>query len=116
MTLTTLTLIGLATYYSPGVMERVAVYRGLSCDECIGYAAMVDPAYLGQRVWIGRPGQRSEGPFLVVDCGNAEHRAAQTARGLIAEVDFPTAQRWKMRGPITVRVSLQEPQGGGFIP
>src|SRR5512136_842620 len=92
-------LIGYATFYAPGVMERVADYRGLSCADCIGYAAMVDPQYLGQRIWIGRPGERSEGPFLVVDCGQAEHKAVQTARGLVAEVDFETARRWNMRGP-----------------
>jgi len=105
-------LIGWATFYSPNVMERVAEYRGLSCADCVGYAAMIDPEWIGQRVWIGRPGQRSEGPFLVVDCGKEEYRAAQKARGLVAEVDFETARRWKMRGPIIVRVSLNGVQRG----
>jgi len=105
-------LVGLATFYAPGVFERVANYRGLSCADCIGYAAMVDPQWIGQRVWIGRVGQPSEGPFLVVDCGQAEHRAGQKARGLVAEVDFETARRWNMRGPVMVRVSTVGAQRG----
>jgi hypothetical protein len=105
-------LIGYATFYAPGVMEATANYRGLSCPDCIGYAAMVDPEWIGQRIWIGRPGQRSEGPFLVVDCGKAEHREGQRRRGLVAEVDFATARRWNMRGPVVVRVSITGPTAG----
>lgn len=120
--MTHILLTGLLTFYAPHVMERVAAYRGLdtACPECIGYAATVDPAYLGRRIWIARPGHRPEGPFLVVDCGNAAHRAQQQARGLIAEVDYPTARRWNMRGPIRARVHLVHPvhnvQPKGAIP
>jgi hypothetical protein len=107
-------LIGYATFYAPGVMEATADYRGLSCADCAGYAAMIDPEMLGQRVWIARPGQRSEGPFLVVDCGKKEHREGQRRRGLVAEVDFETARRWGMRGPVVVRVSITGTQRGAI--
>jgi len=108
-------LIGYATFYAPNVMEATAEYRGLlgTCPDCVGYAAMIDPEWIGQRVWISRPGHRAE-LFLVVDCGKEEHRAAQKARGLVAEVDFPTAVRWKMRGRIVVFVSTNGTQRGAI--
>jgi len=115
---TAIVMIGLATFYAPGVMERVADYRHLTnaCPECIGYAAMVEPAMIGQRIWITRAGQRPEGPFLVVDCGQAEHRARQRQRGLVVEVDHQTAQRWRMHGGLTVHVSTRGGMPVGAIP
>ena len=114
---TAITLIGLCTFYSPNLMETVYANRLAwghvqPCPECIGFAAMVEPEYLGQRVWIARPDERAEGPFLVVDVGKAEHREGQRRRGLVCEVDFQTAQRWKMRGPVRVRVSMIGAQRG----
>jgi hypothetical protein len=100
-------LIGLCTFYSPNVMERVADTRGLAdrCPDCAALCAIVNgPEWLG-RDSIARPGHRAE-KFLVVDVSQAEHLAAQQRRGLICEVDFRTARRWGMRGPITVRASV----------
>jgi hypothetical protein len=107
-------IYGLATYYADGVMERVARYRDLSCTDCVGLAAMLEPEWIGQRIWITRPGERPEGPFLVVDCANREHLARQRRRGLVVEVDRPTSRRWHMAGPIPVRVSTVGPAGGAL--
>jgi hypothetical protein len=97
-------------------MEGVAAYRGMTCPHCYGYAAMLDPEMIGEMIWITRPGQRPEGPFLVVDCAQAEHRERLRRRGLVVEVDWITAKRWKMRGPIQVRVSQHPIHQGGPQP
>lgn len=103
-------LSGTITYYAEGVMERVRAYRGLSCAECIGAVALLPAEDIGRRVWLQRPGEAPEGPFLVVDCAQAEHRSALEARGIVGEVDWPTARRWDMWGPLAgVRVWYEDP-------
>ena len=111
--LLSLSITGLITYYADGVMDEV--YRNRlawghvqPCAECIGMAAMLDRDHIGQQVWIDGP-LGIEGPFLVVDCGNAAHRKQQEARHLIAEVDYQTAMRWGMKGPIEGRVQWETP-------
>ena len=103
-------LIGVATYYADGVMEQVLANRGLACAECVGSVALLDAAHLGQRVWLQAPGRAVEGPYLVADCANRAHVAALRARGFVVDVDWATAQRWGMRGPLPgVRVWLAQP-------
>ena len=104
-------LTGSVTYYNPGIME--ATYRlrlqwghvapcaiGSGADACVGMIALLDRAYLGRRVWLRRPGHPVEGPFLVVDCAAGKDRERLRKRGLVAEVDWPTARRWRMAGPV----------------
>ncbi len=98
-------LLGEVTYYGPGVMERVYENRLRwghveACPECIGMVALLEREHLGRRVWLQRPGRPAEGPFLVVDCAAAKNRPHLQARGLVAEVDWPTSRRWRMAGPI----------------
>jgi hypothetical protein len=96
---------GICTYYNPGVMTRVAEYRGLrdACRECVGMVAVLHCEQLGARVYLAHEGE-TEGPFLVVDCAEGKHRANLTARGLVAEVDWQTSRRWGMAGPVACRV------------
>lgn len=98
-------LTGSVTYYNPGIME--ATYRArlqwghvAPCPDCVGMIALLDPAHLGKRVWLQRPGHPIEGPFLVVDCAAEKDRARLRARGLVGEVGWPVAQRWRMTAPI----------------
>lgn len=93
-------LAGICMFYSPGVMERVAANRGLSCPECVGMVATLDHQQLGEKIWLQRADGVVEGPFLVVDCPKAQHRDELERRGLVAEVDWATAQRWRMTGPV----------------
>lgn len=107
--LLTVIVSGRATYYNAGVMERVVANRLAwghiaPCAECIGYVALNDPDLIGQRVWLRRPGQPAEGPFLVADCGSLAQRQARSAAGWAVDVDWQTAQRWQMRGPVDVVV------------
>lgn len=103
-------LVGTVTYYAAGVMERVRDYRGLACDECVGYVALLPAEDIGRHVWLQRPDAAPEGPFLVVDCAQAEHIAGLTERGIVGEVDWETAQRWGMFGPLPgVRIFFEDP-------
>ncbi|MCS6844767.1 MAG: hypothetical protein NZ528_10695 [Caldilineales bacterium] len=98
---------GQVTHYAAGVMEWVYEYRLRQgqvpvCDPpaCVGYVATLRPGDLGRRVWLKPAGRPAEGPFLVVDYAARRHFAALLARGLVAEVDYATAQRWGMQGPL----------------
>jgi len=99
---------GLATYYSPGLMERVAANRGMELRGYAGGVALNPAGDLGRVVWLEHEG-RIEGPFLVVDCAQAAHYAKRLAQNRVVEVDWETAQRWAMRGPVPVRVWFQRP-------
>ena len=107
---------GDASYYNPGVMERVLDYRlargqVLPCAECVGYVALLDPQHIGRLVWLDFGGVGGiEGPYLVVDCAQAEHRAGLRKRGRAVEVDWPTAVRHRMNGPVPVRVLWRPPE------
>lgn len=104
---TTLPATGLATYYSPGIFERVVANRERwgqidedACPECIGYAAMLHAADLGRVICVD-----GFGPLLVVDMAAAHHRAGLIAKGWIVDLDWPI---WEALGypnrPVTVKV------------
>lgn len=104
---------GLAMYYNPGIMEKVLAFRRRvghvsECPECIGYVALLRAGDLDRRVWIRRPGHLEEGPFWVIDVAGRKDIAHLLARGWVVDVDYATARRWGMRGPIQVTV-LAEP-------
>ncbi len=106
---------GQVTFYAPGLMEWVYEHR-LRLDQvpvcdppaCVGYVAMLRPGDLGRQVWLKPAGQAAEGPFLVVDYAARRNFDALRARGLVAEVDYATAQRWQMQGPLTDVLVLGE--------
>lgn len=99
-------LTGEVTFYGPGVMDRVyanrlAMHHVAPCPACIGMVALADCRLVGRRVTLTRPGQAPDGMYLVADCGTFR------TPNRVAEVDWLTAQRWQMRGPVqdvTVRV------------
>jgi hypothetical protein len=98
---------GQVTYYADGLMEwvyeqRLRQSRVPVCDPpaCVGYVAMMRAGDLGRKVWLQRPGELAEGPFLVVDYAAEQNFASLWARGVVAEVDFNTARRWGMHGPL----------------
>ncbi len=98
-------LTGEVTYYADGVMEAVYANRLKwdhvePCPDCIGMVALLDRANVGRQVYIVRPGHPPEGPYLVVDCAARKDYARLRQRGLVAEVDYRTARRWRMAGPL----------------
>lgn len=112
--MTAAALTGSVTYYNPGVMERVYENRLAwghvqPCEECVGMVALLDREHVGKQVYLVRDGGPVEGPFLVVDCSAAQDIARHRRNGKVAEVDWPTAQRWGMTGPLAnVRVVFRE--------
>ncbi len=78
---------GTCSYYNEGILERVAEYRGLSCDNCIGYMTYVQNCdRIGAQTWV-YIGGKLLGPLLVVDCGKEENYPALRANRRIAEMD-----------------------------
>ncbi len=106
---------GEVTFYGRGVMEttyhlRLERAQVPYCDRpaCVGYVATLRPGDLGRKVWLDVPGIGVEGPFLVVDYAAAKDFERLRRRGLIAEVDYVTAQRWNMRRPVFDVIMLAE--------
>lgn len=85
VTQTTLPTTGWATFYNPGVFERVLKVRGLTadgCPDCIGYAALLWPGDMGRTVCIN-----GYGPLWVVDVAANHHRPGLIAKGWIVDID-----------------------------
>ena len=103
-------LDGKATYYGPGVMEQVAANRDMDLDGAIGFVALNRAGDLSRLVWLERNGIVA-GPYRVADCAQeGAHYEERERRGLIVEVSWEQGQRWKMRGPVPVRVWLIDPR------
>ncbi len=96
---------GKVMYYAPGVMQRVVDYRTReqsidACAECVGQVALLRVGDINRKVWIQLEDGTLEGPFLVVDVAHPRDVNALLARGWVVDVDWETAQRWSMKGPI----------------
>jgi len=91
-------IIGSATFYSPGLMEVQAPYRGLSMDGYIDGVSLMSPSDIGETVWIWRVGDTDwEGPFLNLDCSmRADMYVTVVYNREVVEVGFETAERWGM--------------------
>jgi len=97
--------VGVATYYSDGLMADVYANRLLlqdvqSCPDCSGRVALNDPRHLGTHIWLDWPGAGISGPYLVTDCAAQADLPTIESRGRVVEVDWPTAQQFGMRGPV----------------
>jgi len=102
---------GLATYYAPGVMEAVAVNRGMDLSHYRGGVALNRAGDLGRTVWLERNGV-IDGPFLVVDCARrGPHFEDRERRGYVAEIDYRLAREWGIVGvgPTPVKVWFELP-------
>lgn len=104
-----LPLQGLAMYYNPGVFQQVLDFRFAHnhitpCDECIGYVALLRGGDLDRRVWLKREGLLPEGPFWVVDAAALKHVPGLLNRNWVVDIDYQTAMRWRMAGPIPITV------------
>uniref|UniRef100_A0A7C1K0Z8 Uncharacterized protein n=1 Tax=Caldilinea aerophila TaxID=133453 RepID=A0A7C1K0Z8_9CHLR len=112
---TPLPITGLAMYYAPQVMDRVELYRERvnqieACEECIGRVALLRAGDLGRLVWIQVGDGIVEGPFQVLDVAARHHIPDLLRRNWVVDVDYETARRWGMRGPIEVTVFAEPPE------
>ncbi|GIK73506.1 MAG: hypothetical protein BroJett021_24940 [Chloroflexota bacterium] len=111
---TPLPVTGLAMYYAPRVMDGVASYRERvnnieECEECIGRVALLRAGDIGRHVWIQVGDGVVEGPFQVLDVAGRHHIPDLLRRNWVVDVDYETAMRWGMRGPIEVTVYAEPP-------
>jgi len=104
-------LLGPASQYAPGVMERVIRVRqsgstayGLpeTLPQTEGYITLKEPDLIGEVVWIRRMGVKNDQwrSMLVVDCaGHADGGYEWMVRnGIIAEIDYRTAKEYNTIG------------------
>jgi len=89
---------GNVEFYSPGIMEATARYRGFGdYQQYVGTVSLMFAGDIGSKVWLKRPGHDWEGAFLVVDCARRNDLYGVIVyNGEVAEVDFQTALRWGM--------------------
>lgn len=83
-------LEGLATYYTPGLMDQVARHRGLDLSGTVGGVALMRAGDLGRKVWIRFPGGMWSGPYRVVDCARRDHYAGNLSLGHVVELSRAT--------------------------
>lgn len=100
---------GVAMYYNPGVFQQVLDFRYANnhlstCDECIGYVALLRAGDIDRRVWLQREGEIPEGPFWVVDVAAGKDIPRLLNENWVVDVDHDTAMRWRMAGPIPITV------------
>lgn len=107
-------VIGKASQYAPGVMERVVRTRqkwGQIPQDVSGYAGYVaarDCADIGRVVWLRPCGHGQWQAFLVVDCASKSDRQSDTdlrsgyewmlSEGVLFELDGETARDWNTVG------------------
>ena len=109
-----LPVTGLAMYYAPNVMAGVEAYRervnGMAeCEECVGQVALLRAGDLGRKVWIRVGDGAAEGPFQVLDVAARHHIPDLLQRNWVVDVDYTTATRWGMQGPVMVTVYGEAP-------
>jgi hypothetical protein len=94
---------GLASYYAPGVMDRVIANRGLAYDDGVALNRAGD---LGRQVWLLWPSGDVDGPLPVVDCAQANHYDDRLAQDRVIEVSAGLARDRGFYGvgpaPVTV--------------
>jgi len=116
-----LPVTGLAMYYAPNVMDGVEAYRErvndlAECEECVGRVALLRAGDLGRKVWIKAGDNPVEGPFQVLDVAARHHIPDLLRRNWVIDVDYTTAARWGMRGPVTVTVYGEAPANATSAP
>jgi len=99
-----LAMSGVASQYSPGLMEEVVVNRQLQgyLPEQLplvdGYVAMKGCDYIGAILHVRPKGGAAE-RMLVCDCaGDDVTREWMDQDNILLEVDYPTAVRWDTVG------------------
>jgi hypothetical protein len=93
---------GYAVRYSPGVMERVAVRRGLPVLPRM--ASVPDCGRLGW--WVTATVNGYTGRYLVVDCSAPRDRARHIRQGLVLEVNHGSAVAYFPRGEGHTKASV----------
>lgn len=87
---------GVATYYAPGVLEKVLENRNMSLDGYKDGIVLMSCGHIGDSVWLKRLGLGWEGPYLVIDCSQPYHMWMNlSSRHLHIEVDQDRWTDWR---------------------
>ncbi len=105
---------GLATYYNPGMMEKVLAYRVSvldidPCPECVGTVALLRAGDIGRKVWLQPPGGDPVGPFLVIDCARRQDVQPLLDRNWVVDVSYEVGQYWGMNRPLDGVIVFEDP-------
>lgn len=101
-------ITGKATYYRPGLMDQVAVNRGLDLDGYLAGVALNRAGDLGRVVWLQWEDGSFYGPFLVVDCAQrGAHFDARERQGYVVEVPAWVARLRGFYGVGPAEVTIQ---------
>jgi hypothetical protein len=105
---------GLATFYDPGLMEKVQDYRLTggdvdACPECVGSVALLRAGDIGRKVWLQPPGGDPVGPFLVVDCARRQDVQPLLDRNWVVDVSYEVGQFWGMNRPLDGVIVFEDP-------
>lgn len=103
-TVLVLLMIGIASQYAPGVMERTIAVRQQGhtaytvpsdLSRYDGFIAMESCSQLGNEYYLRPVGTEKWELFLVVDCSGHNSTSNWMKRNnIIVEVDYNTAKRW----------------------
>ena len=116
-------MVGEVTYYAgpkegrTSLMQRVwnwRLWKGHvpECPDCLDAVALLEPQYIGKKVWLRHPDGEVVGPLMVVDCAEAKHRPNLRKRGWVADISYELAMKWSMAGPLEgVTVLFEAPAG-----
>ncbi|OQA45290.1 MAG: hypothetical protein BWY52_01353 [Chloroflexi bacterium ADurb.Bin325] len=120
-------ITGEVTYYAgprdghSSLMQRVwnwRLWKGHvpECPECVDAVALLEPQYIGRKVWLRHPDGEVVGPLMVVDCAEAKHRPNLRKRGWVADISYELAMQWRMAGPLKGVTVLFRPPIGPAVP
>jgi len=108
-------LNGCAAYYSKSTMERTAATLGLigkpkdykawlSENGYIGAVAVYRNGDKGRDIHILWPDGTIDGPYLAIDVVARNHYQLGLSRNRVIDVDYNTAIRHNMEGPVAVTI------------
>jgi hypothetical protein len=105
---------GKATYYSPGLLEKVAARRGIALNGMTGFATYPDCSKIGWRMWVSVLNPRTRlwsswSQKRIVDCSQNVDRERHVRTGLV-EFSWEDARRYGYAGEGRTRVRFYPPQ------
>lgn len=88
--------IGVATYYMPGIVDKVLKNRGMTLDGYIDAIVVMSCGHIGESAWVKRPGFGWQGPYLIIDCSQPYHSWVNISnRHLHVEVKQSLWEEWR---------------------
>lgn len=101
---------GLMSSYAEGMMEAQLERHKIPEGKYLDGVALMSCGDVGKTVWLRRPGEGWEGPFIAVDCSQQNHLYYHlVGMGLVVEIGYKTVEDWGVKVLQRIDVHL----GGG---